>query len=133
MDCNAGKSDVLLTNLPEPLAKQIEEQREKLEQVQAFNKFLLQVRKHAIAACGEVRELWEQSCQDMRWEGWQPSRDRSVAVFLQRLTEAAVLNAADIALSRKAPKNYYTEQECWKYFCGICWKTIKNAEVGDGI
>jgi hypothetical protein len=125
-DCNLGKSNILLSSLPEPLAEQITEQRERLEQVQAFNKFLAKSRKQSLADCMEVRSLWESACRDFKWDGWPSSRDRSVCVFLSHLSLHHVLNAADIAISRKEPSNWSTEDNCWKYFCGICWKKIKE-------
>jgi hypothetical protein len=64
---------------------------------------------------------------------WQ---DASARIFIRRLGSVEVLDAIDIAGARFQPEPAYGRHtstvsqaralQFWKFFCGICWRKIKN-------
>lgn len=56
------------------------------------------------------------------------SRTPSIKQFLKHLTEAEILEAIDIALGKFYWATSDSDSKPWRYFCGICWRTIRRAQ-----
>lgn len=117
-DCNRGKSDRGLGMVPETVQHRAELLHEREEQERAFAKLLRARRKRLDASIDAIERL-------LLGDTDLVFKDRfrlSVKTFLERLPLDRVTYAAELAFTRiRAPDPRL------KYFCGICWKLIKEA------
>lgn len=121
-DCNRGKSDGLLSCLPETLQQKAAVLAEKQAQVRAYERLVKASAKHENAAIDEVQEAFA-----VHFPGFcfTPQFRQSVRVFVRKMPTHEVVNAMHIACGRKQSMAYAT-----KYFCGICWNIIKGTNHG---
>jgi hypothetical protein len=117
-DCNRGKSDRSLSDVPISLQEKAAEVIEREAQIKGYQAALSQ-KKHRIEEEGErVREVYE------RFNDGYTLNEKSmvtVRMFVERLGVHVVCDAMELAHA-KARAN----QE-FKYFCGICWNKIREA------
>lgn len=120
IDCNLGKGATPLTSRPKSLAERAAEIAEREEQ---------------IAAYGAIMEAKRERLEDEMWRvatalrsdaeaGYPKAKIQSIKTFLARLGVHDVLEAAELASGRYP----YSEARAFKYFCGICWNKIRDAE-----
>lgn len=128
-DCNRGKSDVPLEQVPRPLADQMQERIDRAEQVKAYNRFLLKLRRDENAAIDRIQAHWFAKFNETSKEFSDPAR-ASIKTFLQSLPELEVIDSIDIAWRRKNPRGAAQRSATWLYFCGICWSKIKGGRNG---
>jgi hypothetical protein len=120
-DCNRGKSDRLLTAVPQSLEEKAAIVAERESQIRAYYQ-VLEAKKER-----QDEEVW--SVADIFLERFaEESIDRdklvSIRMFLERgLNVFEVREGMEIACARK----YYTSA-AWKYFCGVCWNKIRSAQ-----
>lgn len=129
-DCNSGKGARPLGIVPAPLAAQIALEAERREQVKLFNEFLTAAREDATAAVRRLGYHWHNKlCPAEDRNRWVFSDDTaaSVRLFLKSLPEAILLDFMDIAQSR-VPATFRDSSQAFRYFCGMCWRRIKEAE-----
>lgn len=128
-DCNQGKAAGLLTEVPRAIDSQLAEQVERHEQLVAYNRFLATARKREFAAAEKIGTYWNDVYlpQDKRGTlTFGTQRLRSAATFVRRLPETKIYEAIDIATG----KIRNDENKAFLYFCGICWKMIRDAANG---
>lgn len=130
-DCNSGKSDRPLKEAPLPLAAQMEVQRERAEQIEAYNRFLMEDRDRREAVVEEIGRHWynligPEKDKD-KWV-FGSHRSQSIKTFLKHLPAAEIIEAIDVTDARYTLKYYDGESgdRAWKYFCGICWRKIRR-------
>ena len=118
-DCNRGKANIELDNIPQSLSETME--RRKLAQLQYVEyKKILKKEKVLIAAdilCVEI--IYNNAFEDFVFT------DRfkiTVKNFIQKLGVEETIDSMEKACN----KIYYDEQKVLKYFCGICWNKIKG-------
>lgn len=129
-DCNRGKSAKLLERVPAQIVENAERRREEMEQLREFNRLLLDEREEREGGVSRVSEYWCSHLGEDVILNREPMA--SIRHFLSLLPEAEVLEAVDIAMSRK-PIRDVGEEITWRYFCGICWTKIRNRQgVGNG-
>ena len=119
-ECNRGKGAIELSTKARPLSERAAEIQERERQLDGYH---------------EVMEAKRQRIEDQTWEVvfvFDPKattfrRDwlRSIGMFIERLGYHEVLEASEIAMARKP---YAAESTQFKYFCGICWKKLKDRE-----
>lgn len=117
--CNIGKTATPLSVVPQALAAKAAEVAEREEQIRGYNE-IMQGRRDRIE-----EETWlvaEEMFPDAR-KGMRRDNFMSITTFLKRLSFDEVLEAAEIARA-KMP---WSEKQMFRYFCGICWKKIKDA------
>jgi hypothetical protein len=119
-DCNRGKSDGLLSTLPETVADKAALMAEKMEQLKAFERLIKSQRRHEEKQINEVEEAFQ-----VHFDGYSftPKFRESVRLFISKLPAHVVVNYMHLACTRVPRKDDAT-----KYFCGICWKTIKGEQ-----
>lgn len=126
-DCNIGKSNVPLSQVPRPIGEQLEEATERRLQVNALNEFLMEQRA---AVDTQVKQLgiyfYNLMASDRDRDQWVFPNDRaaSIRTFLKHLTYAEILEAMDIATKIRASLN--NNEKRWKYLCGVCWGKINE-------
>jgi 5-methylcytosine-specific restriction endonuclease McrA len=126
-DCNRGKSDVPLTSVPASLDEQRLSRLERVEQLREYNKFLVEVRQREDEEIDELGRTWHELIigEKGRKYVFGQCRIPSIRTFLKSLPAIEVREAMEIALSRIGA-SFYSDAKAWKYFCGICWKWIKE-------
>jgi HNH endonuclease len=123
-DCNSGKSDVLLSEIPKAHIQSLEDRQEKLDQIRAIAE---QARRDV-----EVQEELFALISD-HWitqKGDNPEEycisgplEPSVRRFLKLLPFREVLDAVDVTFRNLPTRSDYSQH---KYFCGVCWKKIED-------
>lgn len=117
-DCNRGKSDRTLSDVPQSLQDKAAEVLEREAQIKGYQA-AMNKKKSRIEEEGElVREVYE------RFNKGYTLNEKSmvmVRLFIEKLGVHEVCSAMERAYS-KARK----DQE-FRYFCGICWNKIREA------
>lgn len=129
-DCNRGKSSTPLEVIPVSLETQIQEQKDRRKQVSEYNKFLLAIRKDQDKSVSNLGRYW---CNFFKEKDMYECGGPAVTTlkrFLSFLTEAEIMNAMDIAHSMFPVKGDY-DAKTFRYFCGICWKSIRSQNGED--
>lgn len=123
-DCNRGKGAVGLHIAPDTLATKAEILAEKQEQLKAYERLVRAKRRREEVAINAVESAFR-----VHFDGFSfsPKFRQSVRVFLQRMTSDEVVDAMHLACSRIGRRD-----DSIKYFCGICWKTIRGAGNENG-
>lgn len=121
-DCNRGKGAASLSVTPETLEQKrvlIEERR---AQLLAYEELLHADREDAEARVDRVQAVFQESFPELEFS---LSFRRSVRTFLRHLPVGVIEDAMDIACGRVRNAN-----SVQKYFCGVCWKRIREAQSG---
>lgn len=119
--CNFGKSDRLLSEIPKSIKDKSAELAEREEQIAGYNAILMSRMNRIeneswdIAAAIEGKEFIE---------SYSKQNLQSIKRFLERLPFAEVLDAA---ISANSKFNQPGARQ-FKYFCGICWGKIREAQ-----
>lgn len=121
-DCNRGKGAGLLTSLPESVADKAAIMAEKLEQLKAFERLIKSKKRHEEKQIDEVQEAFQ-----VHFTGYSfnPKFRESVRLFLRKLPGHVVVDYMHLACTRIPRRD-----DAVKYFCGICWKCIKEPRNG---
>jgi 5-methylcytosine-specific restriction endonuclease McrA len=120
-NCNRGKAARDLNCAPKGMAEKAKLIAEQEEQLAGYQKIIMSRVKRLEAETWEIIRPFSYKNS----EGVDTvSRDwfRSVSNFIERLGFADVYQAMEIALA----KNIRRESDSFKYFCGICWKKVKE-------
>lgn len=126
IDCNLGKGAGDLKQAPPPLANQMAEAQERSEQMSAYNSFLMEARAREQAIIDDLGRFWFNKIYRKQDQYvFADQRVQSVRTFLKYLTPAEILEAIDIAHSRRQAYGE-ADTQTWKYFCGVCWRKIER-------
>lgn len=118
--CNAGKAAVPLSAVPQSLAERAAETAEREEQIAGYAAVMEARRKRVEADVWRVAVALCDGAED----GYPRASLTSIERFVAQLGVHAVLEAADLARSRFS----HSEARAFRYFCGICWKRIREAD-----
>lgn len=122
-DCNRGKGGVPLSVTPASLDEQLAQKMELVAQLTAMNDMLKKSHEAAQDHVDYVANHWFTSTD---WELTAPELS-SVRQFLRKMSIDRVLEAVDITAARKPDAVSRSKQDAqFKYFCGVCWKLIKE-------
>lgn len=117
--CNLGKSDVPLDSVPPTLEQQAAESAERRAQVEALAALMQDERDAVEEWCWEIAELLKPGAS----KGYNRKNFASIKMFVGRLGYPGALEAAHVA----ADTGLY-EGKTFKYFCGVCWRMIRERE-----
>lgn len=122
-DCNRGKSDRLLTAVPDSLSEKAKRIKECEEQLAEYRKIINAQSERIETDCWSViHAMFGQETNSLRTDWFS-----SVKKFVSSLDLLEVIEAAEIASSKK---RFSSDQKIFHYFCGICWNKIKAASNG---
>lgn len=118
-DCNRGKGAKSLGVSPDSLARKMEIQKEKAEQLKCYEK-MLSSKKSAI-----TRKVNKLNKKYIEINGgsleFSDNFKESVSLFMQKLPYQEVEDSLLDAFRRT-----YLEGQILNYFCGICWNKIRG-------
>lgn len=120
-DCNRGKSNVELTDVPHTLNDTIERKKIAHQQLKEYERLLKREKKFIDSQINMVEEVYSNQFDNYCF---QEHFRMSVKKFIEMLGIESVINAMEIACS----KIHYHEQKSLNYFCGICWTQIRESE-----
>lgn len=121
--CNLGKGARSLSDIPQSLKDKANSVKEREEQLKGYNAIMMDRAKRIedeawmVAACLQGK---------LSIDTFNKADLISIKMFLGKLSVFEVRDAAEIANSRFG----YSVKKCFKYFCGICWKKIRDQENG---
>ncbi|UEP23130.1 HNH endonuclease [Burkholderia ambifaria] len=118
-DCNRGKGAESLSAIPETLASRAEVVAEKLAQIQAYERLIKRAKKVEERQIDEVETAFNSNFPDY-W--FKPKFRESVRAFLKTFTADDLIGFMHLAASRTSAPD-----PAIKYFCGICWRKIREA------
>lgn len=131
-ECNRGKADGELTDIPDARAAQIADMQARTAQTEALSQFLIEERARIEALVSEIDGYWISRLKPTRGKsswGLNDQGRNSIRVFLKSLSPPEIKEAMEIAASR-FPAVPSQSGRTWRYFCGICWKWIKEGRDG---
>lgn len=121
-DCNRGKSATPLTQVPRTIINKMEVIEEREEQIKAYNKILKAKRKRLMRDALAIADVYKNYFGI--WSLKQEFVSTSLCKFLELLPYQEVFEAMTIACARK------TSHQAPRYFCGICWKKVRDGRNG---
>lgn len=122
--CNQGKGARLLSSVPASLAQKSSEIAEREAQLRGYREIMDQKAERIENETWEVAEVLEPGSSE---KGFNRRNLFSIGKFIEKLGIHEVKDAAGYAYHRKP----WSENQRFKYFCGICWKKIR--EAGDAL
>jgi len=117
-DCNRGKSDKLLSSIPKNLKDRMGEIEERKEQVKAYTRLIKSEARRLEKEIDQVQAEFKKAFDGFEFS---PTFRKSVQRFLTKLPVIELVAYMALATSRISDRN-----GAIKYFCGICWKSIKG-------
>lgn len=117
-NCNRGKSDRLLSVVPQSLSDKAAEIAEREEQLRGYSE-VLEAKRNRLD-----EETWKVLAELIGAKATSAPREQfnSTRMFIERLGFHATYDAMQIALGSTA-----SYRNTFKYFCGVCWNKIKEA------
>lgn len=123
-NCNRGKSDVLLSIIPQSLTDKAKEISEREDQILEYQK-IMQERRDRID-----EEIWSVLSvivvENRHGLSVPKNWYQGTKTFIEKLGYDQVYDCMEIASAKKP----YSKNAAFKYFCGICWNKIKRAQNG---
>ncbi len=120
-DCNRGKSNRLLKDLPKTLKIKYEELKEREIQYREYQKLLNKIDKITQKDIDYINSIYRESFSG--WELTDTFKQVSVKKFIKELGINEVRDSMYLAVSKTNHKDHST-----RYFCGICWNKIRQKE-----
>ena len=122
-DCNRGKAGVPLSSVPQSLSDKAAEVAEREKQLAGYREIMDKRRERLEAETWEVADIF---IAHARKDGIRKDYFASIKRFVEKLGVHECLEAMEIATSR----SFFNDNKTFKYFCGICWRKIKEAGNG---
>lgn len=123
-DCNLGKSNVPLDCLPSSLSEKVEVLEEKREQLAALNEMLEKdaktLKRHVNHICRHFKALFPGHALSLTF------KTNSLPTFLKHFSYLEL----ESFMSKAASKQPRRPDDALRYFCGICWRKIKEEDNG---
>ena len=121
-ECNRGKRDIPLDQVPSSLSNTIEVLKEKEDQLKAYRTFKKSVRRRENKDIAAVEKIFSDTYIDR--ELTEKFRRSSMRKFLSLIPKDEVEDAMFLATNKITDNPH----ECIRYFCGICWNKIKSED-----
>lgn len=118
-DCNRGKSNIELTQIPKTLIENRELIEEKELQYLEYSKILKRIKNRIAKEVSELKDIFNNYYPEM-W--FSKSFINSVTTFVENLG----CDEAEKALHKSCSKITNDPRRALAYFCGICWRKIKG-------
>lgn len=118
-DCNRGKGDRELTNVPMSLSKKAEQVLEREAQIRGYQEVLEAKRMRIEQEADSICELYE------IFNSGYTLTDRSM-ITVRRFVDLLGYHQVYWAMETAYTKKIKGKGREFQYFCGICWKMIKG-------
>lgn len=118
--CNMGKSGVSLNVIPKSLQERAEESIEREKQVKAFAKALRAEKNRIEHDAWEVANVF---ISNYGLDGIRKDWLQSIIRFVKIMPTTEVVSSMDQAMAKRGGGS---RDYAFRYFCGICWRKIKE-------
>jgi hypothetical protein len=125
-ECNIGKTNKLLTDIPNSMETNLNNLKEKQLQLEEYHKYVQQIEHKKNRVLNEIEKILIES-SGSKYCFADDFKNVTVRDFINKLPPIKVKEALRMACS-KVPLN---NNRALKYFCGICWNWIKKPESRD--
>lgn len=122
LDCNLGKAATPLNVIPQSLSEKAKILKEKEAQIKAFYSIMEESRQRIDSEVFKIGGIMGEEFSKSLPTDWH----RAIKMFLGKLPFYDVLEAMEISVSAKP----YSKFQAFKYFCGVCWNKVRDAENG---
>lgn len=116
-NCNVGKSNVPLTDIPKSLKEKAIEIGELELQIKGYSDIIQSKRNRIESEAWQVATILDANATN----GFDKKMFFSIKKFLEILSFHEVIDAMEIAVNKTNGNRY-----AFKYFCGVCWNKIKE-------
>lgn len=118
--CNLGKGAKSLDSIPQSLSDRALEVREREEQIRGYESVMSERRARLDAIATEAAEIFERMNP-----GWTVNERGLISIrqFADKIGRQKVLDAMELACVRISDQT-----QIYRYFCGICWRTIRGEQ-----
>lgn len=123
-DCNRGKKNIPLDKIPPKIADNLEALQEQESQLKAYRLFIKKIENRLQRDINEIENIYINHY--LKWSFSDIFKQVSLKKFLTSLPKHEVADALCIAIN-KFP---YNKDSVINYFCGICWRKIREATSG---
>jgi hypothetical protein len=117
--CNLGKGANSLESIPTSLSDRSAEVAEREKQLRGYSDVMAAQRERVHSDCWEVADIFVEA---FRLDGIRKDWFQSIQQFVEKIGVHECIRAMDLATSRKP----YSREQCFKYFCGICWNIVRE-------
>lgn len=117
--CNLGKGARTLENIPESLSSKASRIKEAEAQIKGYNKIVREKMDREESDAWDVADIYLECFKDISKADFS-----SIKKFLKRLPLDQVIESMESATIRTR----LSKSGCFRYFCGICWRLIKEDE-----
>ncbi len=123
-DCNRGKNSTPLNKIPPKLKDNLSVLKEQETQIKEYRNFVKKIDNRLKKDMNEIDEIYKN--QYSEWKFSDTFKNISLKKFLTSLPKHEIIEAIYIAIN-KYPRN---KNKVIPYFCGICWRKIKEDKSG---
>ena len=124
--CNRGKRNISLNKIPRKISENLEILKLKESQLKEYRKYIKKIEHRINKDIDIIEKIFKDTFPNKGFT--DQFRDATLKNFLNNfLTLTELKESINIACSFKHNKN--EEEDCIRYFCGVCWKKIRNKEV----
>jgi len=123
VQCNLGKGARSLSAIPQTLKDKATEIKEAEEQLRGYHSVIESQRERIEQDAWQVAELIKPGASE---NGFNKADFLSIKRFIQQLGLHECIDAAEIADARFP----YSQGRLFRYFCGVCWRKIRESEHG---
>jgi HNH endonuclease len=120
-ECNRGKAAGLITTVIASTAAKAEKIAEAEEQVRQYQKLSASKRRRETMICNEIQKVFTAAYPN--YELTTSFKKTIKTHFIPRIPKNDLIEYMELACDRMI-----YEQRAIKYFCGICWRVIKDGE-----
>jgi hypothetical protein len=124
-ECNRGKKDNQLDNIPPSLVTNIAAIKEKRVQIKKYNDYLNEIQTSKLEAFNQLDEIYNSYFPEYVLS--DNFKFNTLNTLIQHLPLIKLKEAMHMACSKLKGQ----DNRAIKYFCGICWNWIKNPETRD--
>ncbi len=133
--CNRGKSNVPLDKAPQQLVDNLEVLRQKEDQLKEYQKYAKRLRKLVEKDVDQVQLAFQEF-----WPKYSLAESFRVSVrkFLSKLTANQLCDMMTLACTYMRQKHVNSHESLimdasLRYFCGCCWREIREKEGNNGV
>lgn len=125
-DCNRGKRNILLGKIPNQMKENIEILQSKESQLKEYRKYIKKIEKRIDSDINKIEKIFKSNFPSKEFT--RGFKEATLKNFLNNfLPLEEVKDAMYIACSFKNKEG--EEEDCVRYFCGICWRKIRNRGI----
>ena len=122
-ECNRGKKNVPLAQIPPKLKDNLEVLHEKEAQVAEYNRYLKKIYARERRQIAKISAMFEKYYPEKTFS--ERFIKNSLKKFIRHLPKAKIIDAAETSFG-----SFEDPDRAIKYFCGICWNIIKGRDKG---